>query len=165
MELHNIEPVFDEKSEVLILGSFPSVLSRQQQFFYAHPQNRFWKVLSAVYETATPQNTEEKKRLLLNNRLAVWDVIASCQITGSSDLSISEVTVNDLSVIIDHCAIRKIICNGAKAYQLYERLIYPQTRKKAIRLPSTSPANAAWSLKRLTAVWKAELLREEKDND
>ncbi len=164
MELHNIEPVFDERSEVLILGSFPSVLSREQRFFYAHPRNRFWKVMAAVYETSLPQQVEQKKKLLLENHLALWDVIASCTIRGSSDLSISDVTANDLNVILDHCPIRKIICNGSKAYELYEKLIYPQSQRTAVKLPSTSPANAAWSLDELINAWKRALLKEE-END
>ncbi len=115
MELHNIEPVFDENSEVLILGSFPSVKSREQCFFYAHPRNRFWKVIAGLCQAEVPESIGEKKRLLLDNRIALWDVIASCQITGSSDVSISDVRVNDLSVILTHSRVSRIFCNGRKA--------------------------------------------------
>ncbi|MBR5049044.1 MAG: DNA-deoxyinosine glycosylase [Erysipelotrichaceae bacterium] len=155
MELHNIEPVFDERSRILILGSFPSVRSRQQRFFYGHPRNRFWKVMAAVTGSKEPVTIEEKKELLLNNGIALWDVIAQCDITGSADSSISNVTANDLSVILDHSPIERILCNGATAHKLYESYLYPLTGRQAVRMPSTSPANAAWSADRLAEVWGA----------
>ena len=160
MELHNIEPVFDENSEVLILGSFPSVKSREQRFFYAHPRNRFWKVIAGLCQAEVPESIGEKKRLLLDNRIALWDVIASCQIAGSSDVSISDVRVNDLSVILTHSRVSRIFCNGRKAGELYDKFLYPLTGIKAIILPSTSPANAAWSLERLTEAWKTAIRKE-----
>jgi hypoxanthine-DNA glycosylase len=160
MELHNIEPVFDENSEVLILGSFPSVKSREQCFFYAHPRNRFWKVIAGLCQAEVPESIGEKKRLLLDNRIALWDVIASCQITGSSDVSISDVRVNDLSVILTHSRVSRIFCNGRKAGELYDKFLYPLTGIKATILPSTSPANAAWSLERLTEAWKTAIRKE-----
>lgn len=151
---HNFDPVFDQESRILILGSFPSVKSREQKFFYGHPQNRFWKVLAAVLETKLPETIEEKKAMLLANHVALWDVIASCSIQGSSDTSIRDVVVNDFSVILEKSPIKRIYVNGGKAYQLYKKYALKETGIEAIQLPSTSPANAAWSLERLIQAWK-----------
>ncbi len=150
---HPFGPLFSAKSEVLILGSFPSVKSREQHFFYGHPQNRFWKVIAALYHTETPVTIPEKKELILRSGLALWDTIASCTVTGSSDASIRDVQANDLSVILNHSPIRKICCNGKTSWQLYEKWIRPQTGREALCLPSTSPANAQWTLERLTEAW------------
>ena len=150
---HPFGPLFSAKSEVLILGSFPSVKSREQHFFYGHPQNRFWKVIAALYHTETPVTIPEKKELILRSGLALWDTIASCTVTGSSDASIRDVRANDLSVILDHSPIRKICCNGKTSWQLYEKWIRPQTGREALCLPSTSPANAQWTLERLMEAW------------
>lgn len=150
---HPFGPLFSAKSEVLILGSFPSVKSREQHFFYGHPQNRFWKVIAALYHTETPVTIPEKKELILRSGLALWDTIASCTVTGSSDASIRDVQANDLSVILNHSPIRKICCNGKTSWQLYEKWIRPQTDREALCLPSTSPANAQWTLERLTEAW------------
>ena len=157
MEHHNIEPVFDKRSRILILGSFPSVKSREQKFFYGHPQNRFWKMLAIILESEEPADIEEKKKLLLDNQIAIWDVIAGCEISGSADSSISEVTVNDLSVILDHSPVEKILCNGSTAYKLYEKHLYPLTGLQALKMPSTSPANAVWSLQKLAQAWGEEI--------
>lgn len=154
MPVHNIEPVYNEKSRVLILGSFPSVKSREQQFFYGHPQNRFWRVLSEVFGCPLPQNISEKKAMLLAHQVAVWDVIASCSIEGSSDASIRDVRPNDISRILETADIQKIFANGTKAHDLYRRYIYPVTQREIIKLPSTSPANAAYSVERLAGIWK-----------
>lgn len=154
---HPIAPVFDEQSKVLILGSFPSVKSREQMFFYGHPQNRFWKVIARLAGETEPQNIEEKKQLLLNSHIAVWDVIASCEIEGSSDSSITNVVANDISGILNAADIRQIYCNGTKAYELYCRYIRPQTGRDAVKLPSTSPANAAWSVEKLVSAWEDEI--------
>lgn len=151
---HPIEPVYDASSKVLILGSFPSVKSRESGFFYGHPQNRFWKVLAAVTGQEVPQTIAEKKAFLLKNHIAVWDVIQSCTITGSSDSSIKNVVANDLSEILERATIRQIYVNGRKAEQLYQKYIFPKTGIKAECLPSTSPANAAWNLERLVDVWR-----------
>lgn len=151
---HPIEPVYDADSQILILGSFPSVKSRESGFFYGHPQNRFWKVLAAVTSQEVPQTIEEKRNFLLRNHIAVWDVIQSCTITGSSDSSIKNVVANDLSRILDRAAIQQIYVNGRKAEQLYQKYIYPETRIEAVCLPSTSPANAAWNLEKLVETWK-----------
>ena len=136
MTKHNIEPVYNQDSRILILGSFPSVKSREAKFFYHHPQNRFWKVLAALFQEEVPQTIEEKKTFLLRNHLALWDVIESCDIKGSSDSSITNVKVNDLDLIVKNCPVEKI------------------------QLPSTSPANAMYSLEKLIEKWKVILWKE-----
>ena len=150
---HEIPPIFDKNSKILVLGSFPSVKSRESQFFYHHPQNRFWKVLSSVVGVDTPTSIEEKKKFLLDNNIALWDVIASCDIEGSSDSSIKNVVANDLDKIIENCNIKQIFCNGGKSYELYRKYCEKDTNLKAIKLPSTSPANARFSLEKLIAEW------------
>lgn len=155
---HPIMPVFDKTSNILILGSFPSVKSREVNFFYGHPQNRFWKVLAAVYNEKLPESTDEKKVFLLKNHIAVWDVIKSCDIEGSSDSSIKNVVPNNLSEILNQAQIKNIYVNGKKAEQLYKKYIEKTINKKAICLPSTSPANAAWTLEKLIDAWKEKLI-------
>ena len=155
--IHPIPPFFDEESQILILGSFPSVKSREQMFFYGHPQNRFWKVLASVFMDEVPATIPEKKEFLIKHHIALWDVIASCDIKGSSDSSINNVTPNDLSIILDHSKIRRIIVNGKTAEKYYIKYIEPKLNKKAVCLPSTSPANAAWSLERLIGVWREQI--------
>ncbi len=155
---HPIPPVFDERSEILILGSFPSVKSREEGFFYGHPQNRFWKVLSAVFDECEPRAVEEKKQFLLRHRIALWDVIASCEITGSSDSSIKNVIPNDISALLSHTPITRIFVNGKTAEKYYRKYIRPSVGTDAILLPSTSPANAAWSLGQLIEEWKTAIL-------
>ena len=150
---HPFGPLYDENSRVLILGSFPSVRSREQNFFYGHPQNRFWKVVAAVFGQPVPQTVEEKKLLILDNGLALWDSIASCEITGSSDASIRNARANDISIILNSCSIERIYCNGRKSHELYQRYIEPETGREAVCLPSTSPANAKWTLEKLTEAW------------
>ena len=150
---HPFGPLYNENSRVLILGSFPSVKSREQEFFYGHPQNRFWKVLAALTDSPVPQTIDEKKTLILSNGLALWDSIGSCEITGSSDASIRNAEPNDLRVITDNCDIRAIYCNGKKSLEVYNRYIEPLLGRRAEALPSTSPANAAWSLDRLIEAW------------
>ena len=153
MIVHPIPPFYNSDSEILILGSFPSVKSRETGFFYGHPQNRFWKVLAAICGGDVPQTIAEKKALLLRNRIALWDVIGSCEIEGSSDASIRNVVPNDLRIVLDHAQIRTIYVNGKTAYRYYERYMRPKTGREAVCLPSTSPANAAWSLEKLQAEW------------
>ena len=150
---HPFGPLFNEYSRVLILGSFPSVKSREQNFFYGHPQNRFWKVISAIFSEDVPSSVEEKKALILSHSLALWDSIASCTITGSSDASIRDAKPNDLSIILNSAPIERIYCNGKTSYDLYMKYIRPLTGRDAECLPSTSPANAAWSLERLISAW------------
>lgn len=150
---HPIPPVYDKDSTILILGSFPSVKSREAMFFYGHPQNRYWKVLAAVFDEIVPKTVPEKKSFLLRNHIAAWDVIASCDITGSSDSSIRNVTANDLSPIIETADIRQIYVNGKTAEKMYKKYTEPVIGRSCICLPSTSPANAAWSLERLITAW------------
>lgn len=154
MEIHNIEPIFDENSKILILGSFPSVKSREQRFFYGHPQNRFWKVISNITGEEVPTTIEEKKSLLIKNNIAVWDVIKSCDIIGSSDSSIENVEVNDFSIILNKAKIEKIYANGDKAYKLFKKYC---KEIEITKLPSTSPANAQYSIEKLCGEWKRKL--------
>lgn len=151
MEYHNIEPVYDKESKILILGSFPSVKSRQAQFFYHHEQNRFWKVLAAVFADELPQTVEEKKRFLHTHHIALWDVIASCDIKGSSDSSIKNVKVNDLDRIVKHCPITAIYTNGNLSDRYYHQ--YFSYDIPCRKLPSTSSANASYGLERLIDNW------------
>lgn len=152
--VHTFEPVCDDRSRILILGSFPSVKSRENQFYYGHPQNRFWKVTAGIFGEAVPVTIGEKKDFLLRNHLAVWDVIASCDIVGSSDSSIRNVVANDMDVILKKADIRGICANGDKAYQLFLKYCKKEGQPKVYKLPSTSPANAAWSVERLIQSWE-----------
>lgn len=154
---HPFPPLYDASSRILILGSFPSVKSREQRFFYGHPQNRFWRVVAAVLHCPVPQEIPEKKELLLRHGVALWDSIARCEITGSSDASIERVVPNDLSPIFDGAAIRQVFCNGKKSWEIYRRYHESLTGRPAICLPSTSPANAAWSFERLQQAWEEQL--------
>ncbi len=154
---HPFEPLYNENSRILILGSFPSVKSREQQFFYGHPQNRFWKVISSLFDEKVPTTIPEKKNLILCHGLALWDSIASCEIIGSSDASIRNAKANDISLILNSSPIEKIICNGKKSYELYKKYIEEQTGRIAICLPSTSPANASWTLDKLIDAWSVLL--------
>ncbi len=154
MIVHPIPPLFNEESRTLILGSFPSVKSREAAFFYGHPQNRFWAVIAKIYGYEKPQSIEEKKKLVLENKLAMWDVIESCEIEGSADSTISNVTANDLSIILENSRVDRIFVNGKTAEKYYNKYTYPKTGIKAICLPSTSPANAAWSIEKLVDAWK-----------
>lgn len=151
---HPIPPLYDPDSRVLILGSFPSVKSREGQFFYHHPQNRFWRVLAAVLGEEAPVDIEEKSAFLHRNHIALWDVIGSCEIAGSSDSSIRNVIPNDLSPIFAAASIRAVFCNGSTSHRYYRQYTQPQIGIAATALPSTSPANAAWSLERLTNAWQ-----------
>ena len=150
---HTFAPIYDKNSKILILGSFPSVKSRENNFYYGHPQNRFWKVIARVTDSPVPETIEEKKQLLLKNHIAIWDVIASCTILGSSDTSIKDVVVNDFSQILQNSSVERIYVNGGKAYELYHKYAEKQTNIQAVKLPSTSPANAAWNIDRLCAAW------------
>lgn len=150
---HPFDPVWDCESKILILGSFPSVKSREQMFFYGHPRNRFWMVISTLLGIETPVTTEEKRAMLLNNRIALWDVISSCDIYGSSDSSIKNAVPNDIGFIIKNSKIKRIFTNGATADKLYKKYILTATGIEAVRLPSTSPANAAKSVDELVKEW------------
>ena len=147
-------PSVDKDCRVLVLGSMPSVRSLAAQQYYAHPQNRFWRLLALIFGEEPPKTTEQKKHLVLSHNLALWDSIHSCTITGSSDSSIKDVVPNDLSVILDNSRVDRIFANGAASYKMYQKYIFPTTGIEAVKLPSTSPANAAYSLDRLYQEWK-----------
>ena len=150
---HPFPPLYNSKSEILILGSFPSVKSREQKFFYGHPQNRFWRVLGMIYKAPAPETLQEKREFLLAHRIAVWDVIASCEIEGSADSTIRRVIPNNISEILESAPIKRIFVNGKTAEKYFNRYIKPKINKTAVCLPSTSPANAAWTPERLAAAW------------
>lgn len=151
---HTFEPVFDENSEILILGTFPSVKSREINFYYGHPQNRFWTVLSKILKTDLPESTDEKKRFLLSNRIAVWDVIKSCEISNSADSSIKNVVANDFTEILTRAKIKNLYANGKTAERLYNKYVKEKTGRDIVALPSTSPANASFGVERLVNEWK-----------
>ena len=151
---HPIPAVYDENSEILILGSFPSVKSREAGFFYGHPQNRFWKVTAAVFNEDVPTGIEEKRAFLLRNHIAVWDVIESCEILGSSDSSIKNVKANDLTKLLENTRISLLFVNGKTAEKMYNKYVFPNLGRECICLPSTSPANAAWNMEKLISEWK-----------
>lgn len=152
--VHPIPPLYDAQSRILILGSFPSIKSREAMFFYGHPQNRFWPLLARLLKEQAPTSIEEKRALALRHHIALWDSIRSCTITGSSDSSVRDVVPNDLSVILDHSEVGRIYCNGALSHKMYMKYIYPTTGIEAVKLPSTSPANAAYSMDRLEKEWR-----------
>ncbi|MDO4293838.1 MAG: DNA-deoxyinosine glycosylase [Eubacteriales bacterium] len=155
--IHPFLPVFDGRSKVLILGSFPSVKSRENHFYYGHPQNRFWKVAAALTKEAEPGSIPEKRQLLLRHGIALWDTIASCRIEGSSDSSIRDAVPNDIAGLLAKTGIRAVFCNGTASWELYRKYCEEDCRIAAKRLPSTSPANAAWRLERLTEAWREAL--------
>lgn len=151
---HPIEPLYSKASKILILGSFPSQKSREQMFFYGHPQNRFWRVLSAVFECYTPETVDQKREFILSHKIALWDVIASCEIEGSADSSIKNVVPNDFTEILNTADINQIFVNGKTAHKFYNKYIKDTLGREAVCLPSTSPANAAWSVEKLVSAWK-----------
>ena len=153
--IHTIPPVFDSESKVLILGSLPSLKSAEAGFFYAHQQNRFWRVLANVLSEEIPTDKNEKVNLLLSNHIALWDVVRACDITGSSDSSIKNAEPNDIEKIIVNSHIRKIYTNGSTAYKLYNKYIADKIGIEVHLLPSTSPANASWSFERLCNAWRS----------
>ena len=151
---HSFEPVYDRNSKILILGTLPSVKSRENNFYYGHKQNRFWKVLAHTLNEPVPESTDEKKQMLLKHNIAIWDVIQSCDIRGSSDSSIKNVEPTDIRRILDNSDVKYIFANGNKAGQLYKKYQLPITGIEATVLPSTSPANAAWTFEKLCEAWK-----------
>ena len=156
--VHPFPPLWDAGSRVLILGSFPSVKSREAAFFYAHPQNRFWPLLAALFDAPVPGTAAEKRALVLGNRLALWDVVGRCEISGSSDASIRDAKANDLRPILAGADIRAIFCNGGTSWGLYQKLCRSALGRDAGKLPSTSPANARWTLEALTNTWRGAIL-------
>lgn len=159
---HSLDPVWDEESRVLVLGSFPSVKSRESGFYYGHPQNRFWRVLSLVCGEMLPRTVDEKKAFLHRVHIALWDVAAVCRIEGSSDGTLRLVEANDIEPLLEGSRIGAIFVNGRVAEKNYRRFMEPKYHRCAWALPSTSPANAAWSLEKLCGAWKkvADVLGE-----
>ena len=152
-QFHTFPPLWTPESKILILGSFPSVKSREQGFFYGHPQNRFWKLMARLLQEEVPTTIEEKRAMILKHNIALWDVIESCEIVGSSDSSIKDVKVNDLGMIVKNRQVRHVFTNGGKSHEMYVKYGEALTGIKAIKLPSTSPANAAFSLEKLAVEW------------
>lgn len=150
---HEIAPVYDSTSKILILGSFPSVKSRETGFFYGHPQNRFWRVLAELLKVEMPTTIDEKRTFLLEHHIAVWDVIASCKIIGSSDSSIRDAIPNDLGKLLNESQIQRIYTNGGTAWKLYQKYTKEKTGMEAVKLPSTSPANASYRFDDLVEAW------------
>jgi len=152
---HPFDAIADKKSRILILGTMPSVKSREVNFYYSHPRNRFWQVIAECFGQPLPDSIDKKTRLLLENGIALWDVLAACRIVGSDDSSIRSPVYNDIAAFISDKPIVKILCNGTKAYQLCRGLNLPLP---VLCMPSTSPANAKWSTGRLIETWKLELV-------
>lgn len=150
---HDFPPIFDEQSRILILGSFPSVKSREESFYYANPQNRFWRLLSKILDEPLSISIDDKVAMLIKHKIAIWDVIDSCDIIGSSDISITNVKPVDLSIILKKANIENIFANGNKAYELYNKYLYTDVKIDIIKLPSTSPANASYSMEKLALHW------------
>lgn len=165
MLVHPIPPVVPPDARILILGSFPSVKSRETGFYYGHPRNRFWRVLSSLYGEETPADTEEKKAFLYRHKIALWDVIGSCEIDGSSDASIRNAKANDIASLLGRAPIGRIFLNGAASAKYYHKYAESSVSIPAAVLPSTSPANAAWSEERLTENWRAILQGKEEEHD
>ncbi|MGM9566688.1 MAG: DNA-deoxyinosine glycosylase [Clostridia bacterium] len=153
-QTHPFLPVYDHHAEILILGTFPSVKSRENAFYYGHPQNRFWKLLATLYAEETPQTIEEKTAFLLRHRIALWDVIRNCEIEGSADQSIAKAAANDIPALLKKTQIKNIYCNGKKAYELFQKFFKNTVKTDVFCLPSTSPANAAWTMEKLIPAWE-----------
>lgn len=151
---HIFSPVYDTDSQILILGSFPSVKSRETNFYYGHPRNRFWPLLAHLMQEPCPESTNDKKAFLLKHHIALWDVVQSCEIHGSSDASIRNVIPADIQQILHQANIQAIYANGTTAYKLYQKYCFPKTNREIFKLPSTSPANAAWNMEKLIAAWQ-----------
>ncbi len=156
---HTFKPIYDKNSKILILGSFPSVKSRENNFYYAHPQNRFWKLMSKILNENNIETISQKKEMLLKNNIAIYDVIKKCDIEGSLDSNIKNVEVNELKYIIDKSNIRKIFFNGKKAYELFCKYNKENIKIECEVLPSTSPTNACYSFEKLYNYWKDKIYR------
>lgn len=149
--IHPFPPIYNSESRILILGSFPSTASRAREFYYGHPRNRFWPLLAALLNEPEPYTIEEKKQLLLNHRIALYDAVSSCAVDNSADASIHAVVPADLSGIFQTAAIQAVFANGNKAHEVCTK----QIGIPAVKLPSTSPANARFRFDDLLAAWKA----------
>ena len=156
-QTHPFKPIFDKNSKILILGSFPSVISRKFGFYYTNPQNRFWRVLAAILKAAVPESTDEKIKFLLSHNIAIYDAAISCEIEGSSDAKMSKIVPVNLNPIFKEANIRQVYANGGKAYEICKKYlegeIIKATKNEVIKLPSTSPTNAKFSLEKLTNQW------------
>lgn len=152
--IHPFAPVWDEKARILILGSFPSVRSRETGFYYGHPQNRFWPLMAKLYGEAVPQSADDRRAFVLRHGIALWDVIESCRIMGSSDASIHDAKPNHIAGLIAQTSITRIFCNGQQSYRMFQKYCAESCGMQAVPLPSTSPANAAWTMDRLAEAWK-----------
>ena len=156
--VHTFGPLYNEHSRILILGSIPSPASREVGFYYGHPRNRFWQMLADLYGMPLPETIAEKKALVLSQDLALWDAIEECDIVGASDSSVKNAVPTDIPRLLRQTQIRTILCNGALSKKIYDQYQLPRTQIPARKLPSTSPANAAWSLERLKAAWREALM-------
>ena len=159
-QIHPFPPIYDARSRVLVLGTFPSVKSREAGFYYAHPQNRFWRVMACIFDETPPGTVEAKRDFLLAHGVAVWDVLASCDIVGSADASIKNAEANDIGSLLRETGIGRVLTNGSTAHSLYIKHVYPHTGVMPLALPSTSPANASYSLERLVRAWRVALQKE-----
>lgn len=155
--VHPWGPIVSPGSRILILGSFPSVKSREVSFFYGHPQNRFWPMLARIFDESIPTSREEKTSLILRHSLALWDAIAACDIEGSSDASVRNAQPVDIRCVLDVAPIERVLCNGTLSAKLYERHLRSIVGIDAQIMPSTSPANAAWQMDRLVMCWAPQL--------
>jgi TDG/mug DNA glycosylase family protein len=151
---HPFRPVIDARSRALVLGSFPSVKSRENAFYYGHPQNRFWRVLAALFAQEVPYSIDDKIAFLLERRIALWDVVSACDITGSADSALIPLRLNDIASLLRGTQIRRLFANGQKAGRLYREHLENQTGIPIQILPSTSPANAAWTPEKLITAWQ-----------
>lgn len=153
-QIHTFSPVYNENSHILILGTFPSVKSRENSFYYGHPQNRFWRVLAGLFNCELPNTIEEKTELLLSHNIALWDVIKSCEIAGSADSTIKSVVPNDIDIILNNSMVKEIYANGKTAEKLYNKYLKKKVKRDITALPSTSPANASFTLPKLISSWE-----------
>lgn len=156
--IHPFKPIYNQNSKILILGSFPSIKSREDAFYYSHPQNRFWKVLEKIYHEKIENSKEGKTTFLLRHQIAIWDSIYSCEIENSEDASIKNAVANDLSPLLKNSSIEKIFCNGNASYQVFQKYYCKKNLLPVKALPSTSPANARYSLEKLVQIWGENLL-------
>ena len=158
---HAFQPVYDGNSKVLILGTMPSPQSIRHGFYYSHPQNRFWPLMAVLYEDALPSTPKEKRDFALRHGIALWDVLACCEIRGAADSSIRRPVPNDFTPILQAAPIERIFTTGKTAFNLFQKLVAPSLKREAIYLPSTSPANQAlFPWEKLLQTWREQLFAE-----
>ena len=166
-QTHPFKPIFDKNSKILILGSFPSVISRESNFYYSNSRNRFWQMLARILNTTVPESIDEKINFLLSHHIAIYDAAVSCEIEGSSDAKMSKIVPVNLKPIFEEANIKQVYANGGKAYEICKKYLEDEiikaTKNEVIKLPSTSPANAKFSLEKLTKEWQiiAKNLKEQ----